>query len=261
MQNKVVWITGASSGIGKAIASEMNAKGAFVVLSARRKNVLESVQKELPFPDQSMVAPLDLTELDRFEKVAQNIHNTCKRIDYLINNGGISQRGNASATSLEVDRKIMEVNYFGNIALTKVVLPFMHQQKSGHIIVVSSITGKFGFVLRSSYAASKHAIKGFYESLRLEEASNNIDVSIVYPGQINTPISKSALNQDGQPSGQMDNNQAKGMDVNKCAQKIVKGILNKKKDIYVGGKEMKILKIQRFFPTLFYKILKKQSPT
>lgn len=261
MQNKVAWITGASSGIGAAIAKAMNAKGIFVVLSARRREVLESVQHELPHPEKSMVIPLDLTAIDQFEDITKNVLKQCLHIDYLINNGGISQRGNASETSLAVDRKIMEINYFGNIALTKAVLPYMQQQKSGHIIAISSITGKFGFFLRSSYAASKHAVKGFYESLRLEEEPHNIHVSIVYPGQINTPISKSALDQQGNPSGQMDDNQANGMDVDRCAQKIVKGIVQQKKDIYVGGKEMMILKIQRFFPRLFYKVLKKQSPT
>lgn len=261
MQGKVVWITGASSGIGAAIAKKINALGGVVVLSARRKEALENLQKELSEPEKSFVLPLDLEQINTFSSKVEEVIQQYQKIDLLINNGGISQRGNVRETSLEVDRKIMEINYFGTVALTKAVLPYMIQQKSGHIVAISSITGKFGFFLRSSYAASKHAIKGFFESLRLEEEANNIKVSLVYPGQINTPISKSALDADGKPFGQMDQNQSRGMDVDQCAAKIVKGLQKQKKDIYVGGKEMLILKIQRFFPKLFYKVLKKQSPT
>lgn len=155
----------------------------------------------------------------------------------------------------------MEVNYFGNIALAKAVLPYMQKQKSGHFIITSSIAGKFGFFLRSAYAASKHALHGFYESLLLEEEKNNIDVTIVCPGKINTPISMSALTEDGTPHGEMDHNQATGMSVEECVRQILDATAKKKKDVLIGGKEILAAKIKRFSPALFWKIIRKQKAT
>src|SRR5690606_16638527 len=145
-----------------------------------------------------------LEDQSNYTGLVSQVVSRYKRIDILINNGGISQRGEAGETPLDVDRKIMEINYFGTIALTKAILPVLRKQKSGHIVTISSIAGKFGFYLRSAYAASKHALQGFFESLLLEEAQNNIRVTLVYPGKINTPISTRALNADGQAHGVMD---------------------------------------------------------
>ena len=180
-------------------------------------------------------------------------------IDFLFNNGGLSQRSRASDTSLELDRKIMEINYFGNIALTKAVLPYMQNQKSGHIVVISSIVGKFGFFLRSSYSASKHALHGFYESLHLEEEKNRLRVTIVCPGKIQTNISLNALNSDGLKHGLMDNNQKTGMSVEDCVRKLLNAVMKNKKEIFIGNKEIKAVTLKKFFPNFFWKILRKQS--
>lgn len=258
---KVIWITGASSGIGKAIAKHYNALGAFVILSARKVETLQEVQKELKFPEKSDVKVLDLERSNEFVQITEALIKKYSKIDILVNNGGISQRGNAFETSLEIDRKIMEVNYFGNIALTKAVLPYMQKQQSGHIIVISSIAGKFGFYLRSAYAASKHALQGFYESLLLEEAKNNIHVTLVYPGKINTPISVSALNSSGEKHGEMDHNQETGMPAEECAQIIQKAENSQKKSVLVGNKEIKAVYLKRFLPKLFWKVIAKQKAT
>lgn len=258
---KVIWITGASSGIGKAMAKHYNDLGAFVILSARQTETLVKVQKELKSPEKSFVKVLDLEKSENFVTIAKELIDKFTKIDILVNNGGISQRGNASETPLEIDRKIMEINYFGNIALTKAVLPYMQQQKSGHIVVISSIAGKFGFYLRSAYAASKHALQGFYESLLLEEAKNNIYVTLVYPGKINTPISISALNSSGKKHGEMDHNQETGMSAEKCAEIIQKAEHNKKKSVLVGNKEIKAVYLKRYFPKLFWKVIAKQKAT
>jgi len=258
-KDKVVWITGASSGIGKATAIQLSKQGAIVILSARRRSELEKVA-ELCI-GKSLILPIDLTQSESFEELAQQIITKYSRIDLLINNGGISQRSEASETALEVDRKLMEVNYFGNIALTKTVLPIFHQQKSGSIIVISSLSGKFGFYLRSAYAASKFALVGFYESLRLEEEQNNIQVHLVFPGFIKTNISQNALNASGEKHDQLDNNQDKGITAEECAKRMLKDVLKNKRNIYIGGKEMMSLKVQRFFPNLFHKIIKKQNAT
>ena len=177
----------------------------------------------------------------------------------MINNGGLSQRGTAFETSMEVERRIMEINYFGNIALAKAVLVYMRQQQSGQILIISSIAGKFGFFLRSAYSASKHALIGYYESLSLEEEINNISVTIACPGKINTSISMNALSADGSAHGVMDHNQDTGMSVEICVNQIIQAMKKNKREVMVGGKELLAVKIKRFFPSLFWSIIRKQK--
>ncbi|MEZ4937505.1 MAG: SDR family oxidoreductase [Crocinitomicaceae bacterium] len=258
---KVVWITGASSGIGKELAIQYSQKGYQVVLSSRKKEALELVQKELAHPENTLVLPLDLENSSEFGSLSQQVFDKFGRIDILINNGGISQRSEVSETDMEVYRKLMEINFFGNIALTKVVLPFMKKQGSGHIVTISSIAGKFGFFLRSGYASAKHALQGFYESLYLEEEKNGIRVTIAYPGKINTPISQSAIKGDGSTHGEQDHNQATGMPADQCAKILIDAINKNKLEVLIGGKEIKAVKVKRLFPKLFWKVIKKQSAT
>lgn len=258
-KDKVIWITGASSGIGKETAIQLSKLGGKIILSSRRKSELEKVAQQCS--GETVVLPINLADSANFDELTQEVITQFGRIDLLINNGGISQRGEAAATSLEVDRQIMEVNYFGNIALTKAVLPIFHKQKSGSIVVVSSLSGKFGFFLRSAYAASKFALVGFYESLRLEEEKNNINVHIVFPGLIKTNISQNAVNSEGKSHDKLDKKQDTGISAHLCAQKLIKDLQKNKRNIYIGGKEMIVLKIQRFFPNMFHKIIKKQNAT
>lgn len=258
-QNAVVWITGASSGIGEETAKQLNAAGAFIILSARNFEALQKVQQNLSKPDRSVIVCIDLENSENFPALTKDILSKYGRIDYLINNGGLSQRGEAAETPMEVDRRIMEINYFGNIALTKAVLPYMRAQKSGHVVVISSIAGKFGFFLRSAYSASKHALQGFYESVLLEEEKNNIHVTLVYPGKINTDISKSALNSEGKAHGVMDHNQETGMPVDVCVRKMLIAIGKKKKSVLIGKREIWAVHIKRLWPSLFWKIIRKQK--
>jgi dehydrogenase/reductase SDR family member 7B len=260
-KDKVVWITGASSGIGEQIAKQCAQEGAKVILSARSEKQLSDVLTSLKGINH-LVLPLDLSKSDQFPVLAEQVISNYGRIDYLINNGGLSQRSNASETSLEVDRYIMEVNYFGNIALTKAVLPYMQQQKSGHIVVISSIAGKFGFYLRSAYSASKHALQGFYESLALEEEKNGIVVTLAYPGKINTEISKHAINGNGEKHNIMDHNQATGMSAIECSSQLLAAVKQEKREILIGNKEILAVRLKRILPVrLFWKIMKRQSPT
>lgn len=260
--HKVVWVTGASSGIGKEIAIQLANQGAFLVLSARKEHELSKLKGQLTQSEKHLVLPLDLEKSDNFSNLAKQIIEKFGRIDLLVNNGGVSQRANASETPIEVDRRIMEINYFGNIALTKAVLPYFQQQKSGQIVVISSIAGKFGFYLRSAYSAAKHALHGFYESLALEEAKNNIQVTIACPGKINTEISKHALTAEGTAHGLMDHNQATGMPVEECVSILLNAVEKKKKEILIGNREIKAVIIRRFLPVnLFWKIISKQKAT
>lgn len=260
LKDKIVWVTGASSGIGQEIALQAAKLGATVVLSARSLEKLQQVRAQLP-GEKHLCLPLDLEQSSNFPDLALEVVNIFGRIDYLFNNGGLSQRSEAFDTSLEVDRKIMEINYFGNIALTKAVLPFMRQQKSGHIIPISSIAGKFGFFLRSAYSASKHALFGFYESLLLEEEKHGIRVTIAVPGKINTNISVNALDGEGGKHGVMDHNQATGMSVKECVAKMFNAISKNKKEVLIGNKEIKAVTLKRLLPAMFWKVIKKQSAT
>ncbi len=256
-KNKVVWVTGASSGIGEALVYQLDKLGAKLVISARRLQELERVKSNCK--GQVLVLTLDLLKIDELEQKVNEVIKHYGSIEVLINNGGISQRSLASETPLEIDRKIMEVNYFGNIALAKAVLPQMQNQKKGHIVVISSLSGKFGFFLRSAYSASKHALVGFYESLRLEEEKNGIIVSIVFPGLVNTNISKNALTKNGEKHNKHDKKQAEGISSEKCAKDIIEGIRKKKKEIFSGGKELKAITLKRLFPNLFFRLIKKRG--
>ncbi len=259
-KNKVVWITGASSGIGRALALQLDQSGTKLILSARNQDKLEAVAKSITSAE-TFVLPIDLADSSNFNEKTKAVIDKYGKIDILINNGGISQRAEARDTSEEVEKQIMTVNYFGNVALSKAVLPFMTKQGSGQLVIMSSIAGKFGFFLRSTYSASKHALHGYYESLRLEEEKNGILVSLVCPGKINTPISQNSLKGDGSSHAVVDDNQKNGMPADECARTILKGVAREKMEILVGGKEIKAVKLKRLFPSLLHKILKKQKPT
>ncbi|MEQ8364183.1 MAG: SDR family oxidoreductase [Cyclobacteriaceae bacterium] len=258
-KNKVVWLTGASSGIGEALTYELSKRGARLIISARRKEELEKVKGNCDSSAQNNIKllPLDLAAADTLLLSVEAAIQAFGHVDVLINNGGISQRSLAMETSLEVDRRIMEVNYFGAIALTKYLLPHLIKQKGGHLAVVSSLTGKFGTPFRSGYAAAKHALHGFFESLRAELWKENIKVTIIAPGFIQTTISVSALTGDGTQLNKMDDAQSNGMPVKKAAKKIADAIAKEKNEVYIGGKETLGVHIKRFFPGYFSKMIRK----
>lgn len=254
---KIIWVTGASAGIGESLAVHLSAQGAQLILSARRIEELERVKKRCP--GEVTIIPMDLGDEISIRRAWAEVQHSFGSVDFLFNNGGISQRGEALETALETDRRIMEINFFGNILLSKLVGAEMVKKRSGHIVVTSSLLGKWGFYLRSAYAASKHALHGFYESLRMEVEKDHVDITLVLPGFTNTEISKHALNADGKPSAEMDNNQAGGMSPDEVATAILKGVAARKFEIIIGGKEAKGILVKRLFPSLFEKILRKQS--
>lgn len=259
-KNKVVWITGASSGIGEALAISFAKEGAKLVLSARRIEELNRVKSSLNISEENIfILPLDLANTTNIDDLTQRVITKFGQIDMLVNNGGVSQRSLTKDTPIEIDRKIMEVNFFGTIALTKSVLPFMLKQKSGNIIVISSISGKFGFYYRSAYSASKHALQGFFESLRMEIYTDNVKVLIVCPGRIHTNISVNALTGDGSKHNKMDETTEQGTSAEECSRQILQAIKADKEEIFIGGKELKAVWLKRFFPKLFSKMIRKQK--
>lgn len=210
IERKVVWITGASSGIGEALAYEFNKKGARLILSARRTEELERVKQQCNnHEDHVRILPLDLSEAATMQQKAEEAIEFFGGIDMLINNGGISQRATAADADMETIRKIMEVNFFGTVALTKAVLPGMISNKSGHIVTISSVMGKFGTKHRSAYAASKHALQGWFDCLRQEMYEHNIEVTVVCPGYVQTDITVNALTAKGDKFNKMGEGQKK----------------------------------------------------
>lgn len=260
-KNKVAWITGASSGIGEALAYSYAKKGAWLILSGRNKEALEHVQKNcLLFTDKCEVLSFDMLAIDAFHTVVEQATGLFGRIDFLCNNAGISQRSLIADTPLAIDRKVMELDYFSQVALTKAVLPFFKSQQSGHIIVISSVAGKYGFHYRSAYSAAKHALVGFFETLRLEWKDVPVYVSLVYPGRIHTNISINAITSDGSKHGVMDEAQEKGIAADVCAEKILKGVRKKKVEILIGREELILVYMKRWFPSLYYKFVLKVKP-
>ncbi|TGM79768.1 SDR family oxidoreductase [Leptospira bouyouniensis] len=262
-QNKVVWVTGASSGIGESIVKELSNQGAKLVLSARRKEELIRVQKENLLTDEnSLIMILDLEDYSKIKNLPKLVIKKFGTIDVVINNGGISQRSYAHDTSLNTYEKLMKVNFFGNIALTLAVLPYLQKQRKGWISSISSLAGKMGVPLRTGYSATKFALTGFYEALRAENDKNGIKICLVYPGFIRTNISKNALLGDGNRQNKLDPAIQNGIDSRECARKILKAIANEKQELIIAGSREKLgLSFNKFFPRLFTKILSKVSVT
>lgn len=261
LTNKVIWITGASSGIGEALVYELAKKGVRLIISSRRKEELERVKGNCPGIAQVNVRilPLDLSEPSTLKLHTEAAIQLFGHIDILINNGGISQRSLAKDTELDVDRRIMEVDYFGTISLTKYLLPHFLKHKAGHIVTVSSVMGKIGTPYRTGYAAAKHALHGFYDSLRAElwKDCKNIHVTLVCPGWINTNLSITALLGDGSPQNKKDDTHEQGMHPAKFARKMIRAIEDKKREVYIGGaKEVFAIYLDRYMPGLFSKIVR-----
>ena len=259
----VVWITGASSGIGEALAKQYAKQGHQLVLSARREAKLERVKKvcvKLGLKEADvLVLPLDVTEHDSMAEKVFAVTSHFKHIDVLINNAGISQRSLCLDTDLSVYKTLLDVDVLGQIALTKEVLPIMVKQGSGHIAVTSSVSGKVGVKMRTGYCAAKHAVMGFFDALRAEVAQYGIQVSTITPGFIKTDVSKNAVTGHGKAFGIDDDDIANGMDVNKCAQVIVKQMNKGTKEILVGeGLSVLAVTIKRFFPNLLFKLVEKR---
>ncbi|MBW6492204.1 MAG: SDR family NAD(P)-dependent oxidoreductase [Lentimicrobium sp.] len=258
---KCFWITGAASGMGKSLSLLLASFNTQLILSDRDvKGLSQVADKAIALGARVLTLPLDMSDSGSIRKAVSGVLTNVKRIDGLYQFAGISQRSLIIDTPLENDRKIMEVNFFGVIELAKALLPHMIDQGGGQMAVTSSLVGKFGFPYRSAYSASKHALHGYFESLRTENSLNNIRVSILIPGRIQTNISLFALDKDGKEHGKMDPGQANGITAEKAARQILKGLRKEKKEIHVGGKELLMLYIRRFFPALFYYISSRIKP-
>jgi short-subunit dehydrogenase len=255
-QDRRVWITGASSGIGEAMALAFHRGGAKLILFARREDELRRVQAACGGELKTRILPLDVSNAEELPEKTRTALNIFHGIDILVLNAGITQRSRTRETDESVYRRLMEVNFFAAEAMARAVLPSMLAQKSGHMVVISSVAGKFGVPLRSGYSASKFALHGFFEALRAEEERNGIHVTMVCPGFIRTGISLSALRGDGAKHAKMDLELARGMPVDECARQILQGVAANKQEIVVAAlREKYLVYLKRFFPATLAKML------
>lgn len=257
-----VWITGASSGIGEACAYRYAEEGARLVLTSSSVNRLEPVAarcRDLGATEVNIL-PFDLTCLGGIDTLTDKAWDAMEGIDIVMLNAGISQRTNVEDTSMEMVRKIMEINYFAPVAIAKRLLPKMVGRGYGKIAVTTSIAGRFGFPLRCGYSSSKFALYGFFETLQAEYYEKGIRVTLVCPGRVQTNISRYALDKGGKPHGVMDPGQAGGMTAEAAARVITRAIAKEKKEVLVGRKELLMVYIKRFFPGLCAALARKIKP-
>lgn len=254
---KTIWITGASSGIGEALALAYNAAGAKIILSSRNQTALQLVKSKCVFSENVRIQSLDLLDAESLPADAEAAWKLFGSIDIVIHSGGISQRGLAMETAHDTESRIMQINFWGTVIISKALIPHMIAAGGGQIVCISSLVGKFGTRFRSAYAASKHALHGYFDSLRIELSEKNIDISIICPGFIKTNVSINALNASGTAQGTMDDAQNNGMSASDFAVKAMKAIENRREEVYIGGKEIYGIWIRRLAPALFSKIMRK----
>lgn len=250
--NKTIWITGASSGIGKALAIALSQYNCQLILSSRRNDALEAVKQQCKNPEHVAILAFDLADYNQMEPHAVKAIQCFGKIDILINNGGISQRSLVINTNIEVYKKLMDIDYLGTVAITKALLPHFVERKSGHFVTVSSVMGKFSSPLRSGYCGAKHALHGFFDTLRLEHAKDHIKVTMICPGFVNTNVARNALTWDGSQQNHQDESIENGLDVNAFAKRMLKVIEKEKFEVYIGKTEVLGVYLKRFVPKFLH---------
>lgn len=252
---KKIWITGASSGIGKATAQALSAEGADIVISSRRSEVLEEVKKSCAHPEKVHILPIDLEQSSQSEEWLASALKLLGKLDILIANAGIGQFGTALETTEEVERKIFEINYHGHINLTKTVLHHFLLKGHGHVLAIASIAGKFGQKKLAAYSASKAALIIYYESLKEELKDSLVKIQVVSPGFINTDVTLNSLDPGGKKLNKNSPAQENGMPAPVFAKKLLKAMNSNRFHSYIGKKELIAVPLHAISPTLFYKLL------
>jgi short-subunit dehydrogenase len=261
--DQVIWVTGASSGIGEALAQAFAREGAHVVLSGRREAELQRVASNCTErTGQILCLPFDMLDEIGRKAAVEQVLSRFGHIDMLVNNAGVSQRSLGKETDISVDRAIMELDYFAVVALTKLVLPHMLERKSGYLVATSSVAGKYGVPMRTAYSAAKHALHGFFDALRAELAGDNINVSLLVIAGVQSQVSINALTGDGSIWGKMDSIQSRGLTAGECARIVLDGLAKGEHEINVGrGKAMTALRLKRFAPKLLHRMMTKSRTT
>ncbi len=252
---KVVWITGASSGIGEALAKVYANAGAKIILSGRRVEALEAVATQLE--GESLVVPFEVTDYGVLAAKVEQAWAWQGRVDILINNAGISQRGLAIHTDPEVYQKIIDVDLLAPIWLTQLQLPKMVEAGGAHIVGISSVAGRIGAPLRTAYSAAKHGLIGYMDALRTEVAElHNIQVTNILPGSVATEVSRNALTSDGSTRGKSDAQIDSGDDPMDCAEKIMQAVAaNVPEYIYAKGGELDMAHLRQSDPEKLFAMM------
>ncbi len=259
IDGKIIWITGASSGIGEALVYALDSKNCRLIISSRKEEELQRVKTNCTHLENIKIISLDLANLNDMPEKAKLAFAAFGEIDILINNAGISQRSEIIDTDISVYKRLMDINYMGTVALSKAVLPYFIKRKNGHFVSVSSLMGKFAGPQRSGYCGSKHALHGFFDVLRLEHEKDGISVTMICPGYVQTNIDKNALTADGSPQQKHDIENQNGLPVAIFAQKMIRAIERKKYEAYMGKKEVLAIYLKRFFPKLLHRVVLKST--
>ena len=259
LAGKVVWITGASSGIGEAMAVLAARRGAKLVLSARREAELQRVRALCADPNQVAVLPLDLAAFDAAD-AARRAQEFFGGVDVLVNNAGISQRSLLKDTELEVYRRIMELDFFAPVALTRALLPAMRVRGGGHFVMIGSVVSKVGVPLRTGYSAAKHALAGFTEAARSELWRDGLKFTLACPGFVRTEVSKNALSGSGAAHGVIDPGIARGIPPEDCAARIWRAVERDREEVYIGP-QSRVIHLKRLAPGLASYLLKRVKVT
>lgn len=255
-RERLVWITGASSGIGAELARALAARGARLLLSARQEAALEAVRLSCARPEQHSLVPLDMLAVDDFAVLARQLEAAHGPIDMLVLNAGVAQRSWAHDTALAVDRQLMAVNFLGPVALAKAVLPGMLERGQGRLVVVSSVMGKVGTPRRSGYAAAKHALHGYFDSLRAELHGQGVRIHLICPGFIATGLPQAALLGDGSAQGRPDDLPRQGQPVTRCVTQMLRGLDRDRDEFCVGGLETWAATVGRLWPGLYRRLIR-----
>jgi short-subunit dehydrogenase len=259
MKKNVIWITGASSGIGAELAKQYAKEGALLILSARREMALQEVKNSCEHQENITVLPLDLKNFNSMAQYVEKALAVYGSIDLLINNGGVSQRSLIADTKIEVYQELMDINYMGTVALTKALLPYFIERKKGHFAVVTSVMGKFGSPYRSGYCGAKHGLHGFFDVLRMEHQKDNIDVTLICPGFVQTNVTINALTGTGDRLNHDDPGTQNGLEVAFFCRKMIRAIRNKKWEISFGKKEKLGVFVKRFSQKLLHAIVMRSN--
>ena len=257
--NRIVWITGGSSGIGAALVKKYSDSGYYVIATARSKGQLEKVASSSNCPENIKIFPADLEKVNELSKIIQSVWNIFDGIDLVILNAGIGQWGEVKDTEMSVERKIFELNFWSPVQSIKLLIPKMENKGSGKIICVGSIASQFGQAKLAAYSASKSALTLYLESLKEELRYSKVKVKLVSPGNIKTSIMKSALTHNGKKLNKVGRAQEKGMTTQKLAKKIFKFEKQEKFHKFFTGIEGLAVLLHKFSPKLFYYIYRNLS--
>ncbi|MEQ3664676.1 MULTISPECIES: SDR family oxidoreductase [unclassified Olleya] len=258
-KNKVVWITGASSGIGKGLVLALSKLDCQIIISSRKETDLNLIKQLCLKPENIAILPIDLANYDNMKPIVAKAISLFGSVDLLINNGGISQRSLIIDTDISVDKKLMEIDYLGTIALSKALLPHFIKNQSGHYAVVTSLMGKFSSPYRSGYCGAKHALHGFFDAMRMEHEKDNVKVTLICPGFVNTNIAKNALIGDGSLQNSQDKATENGLSITEFSTRMLKAIKQEKFEAYIGKKEILGVYLKRFFPRLLHRFVIKSQ--